>query len=209
MNLLIIGATGGTGRQLVEEALAQGNLVTAFVRTPAKLMLTHVNLRVVQGDVLDPASLQAAIVGQDAVLCALGLPASDRTQIRVNGTRNIIRAMEEAGVKRLVCQSSLGIGDSQAALPPLMKYIIVPLILRHAFADTELQEACIRQSQLAWVIVRPGNLTDGPRTGNYRHGFAPTAKKLKLNVSRADVAEFMLTQVIDDAYLHQTPGISY
>ena len=209
MKLLIFGSTGGTGRRLVEQALAQGHAVTAFARTPAKVDVEHANLGVIQGNVMAPASVERAMQGQEAVLSALGSPASDKSSLRADGTRNIIRAMEKEGVRRLVCQTSLGFGDSRDILPFHMKYIIVPLILRHAFADHELQEDHIKRSSLDWTIVRPGNLTNGERTGAYRHGFAATEKGLKVKISRADVADFMLEQLADDTYLHKTPGVSY
>jgi len=209
MKLLIFGSTGGTGRQLVEQALAQGHVVTAFARNPAKLDLKHANLQVVQGDVMNFASVEEAMEGQEAVLCTLGSPASNKNTVRADGTRNIIRAMEKVGVRRFICQTSLGYGDSRAVLPFHMKYLIVPLMLRHAYADHEVQENYIKQSQLDWIIVRPGTLTNGHHTGVYRHGFAATDKTIKLKISRADVADFMLKQLMDDTYLHQTPGVSY
>ncbi len=210
--LLIFGATGGTGRQLVEQALAQGYAVTAFARNPAAIPTKHVNLTIVQGDVMDCASVERAVQGQDIVLSAIGSPANKIGTVRSDGTRTIIRAMEKAGVRRFICQTSLGYGDSRDVLdrtPFYFKHLIVPFILRKGFADHALQEDYIKQSQLDWVIVRPGNLTDGNRTGVYRHGFPATDKAVKVKVSRADVADFMLKQVRDDTYLGKTPGISY
>lgn len=209
MNLLIFGATGGTGRQLVEQALAQGHAVTAFARNPAKLGLAHPNLRVAQGDVLNLGAVEQAVLGQEAVLSALGAPAAQRSAVRSEGTRNIVRAMTAAGVRRFVCLTTLGMGDSRAALPFSYKYLIVPLFLRRAFADSEIQEEGIRQSQLDWTIARPGTLTNGPRTGVYRHGFAATATGLKITISRADVADFMLKQLRDTAYLRKAASLSY
>lgn len=209
MKVLIFGATGGTGQQLVAQALTQGHEVTAFVRNPAKLKTENPGVQVVQGDVLQYTSVEKAMAGQDAVLCALGAPASDRTTIRADGTKNIIQAMAAGNVKRLVCQTSLGFGDSQALLPFHFKYFVVPFILHHAFADHELQERYIKASNLDWVIVRPGNMINGARTGHYRHGFAGDDRSIKLKVSRADVADFMLKQLTADHYLRQTPGISY
>ena len=209
MNLLIFGATGGTGRQLVEQALAQDHTVTAFVRTPAKLALHHTKLRVVPGDVLDAAAVQAVMVGQEAVLSALGAPAGHKVPVRSEGTRHILHAMEQAGVRRFVAVTTLGMGDSQAALPFSYKYLIVPLFLRSVFADSERQEAFIRQSAVEWTIARPATLTNGPRTGQYRHGFPATAKGLKIKISRADVAEFMLRQLHDATYLRQAASLSY
>ena len=212
MKLLIFGATGGTGIQLVRQALEQGHAVTAFVRDPAKLDIIHPGLKVVKGNVLDPVSVLKAMEGQEAVLSAIGAPASKTGTIRSAGTLNIIQAMQQAGLKRLISQASLGYGDSKKTLdqtPFIFKYIIVPFFLKKGFADHALQEAYIRKSGLDWVIVRPGNLTDGNLTARYKHGFAATEKGLQVRVSRADVAHFMLRQLNENTYLHQSPGISY
>lgn len=208
MRLVVFGSTGGTGRRLVELALARGHAVAAFVRDPAGLGGEHANLEVVRGDVTDLASVAGAVKGRNAVLSAIGAGAK-RSTLRTDGTRNIVRAMAEAGVRRLVSLSALGVGDSRDILPLHYKYVIVPVLLRHAFADHEDQEEVVRQSPLDWTIVRPGNLTDGARTGAYRHGFTATDKATRLKVSRADVAEFMLNQLTDDTYLRGTPGVSY
>jgi putative NADH-flavin reductase len=252
MNILICGATGGTGRALVEQALAQGHIVTAFARNPSKVRTRHPNLRVVQGDILSPASVEAAISSQEAVLSALGIrvmvwpllaivilcqvisrlaglswPAGlfvrlgipllaflflfllRRTTTLSDGTRNILQTMEKLGVKRFVCESSLGIGDSKGQLGPLYNYVVIPLLLRNIFADKEVQKKLIQKSALDWVIARPARLTNGPRTGKYRSGFEAVDKSIRTKISRADVAEFMLRQLSSDDYLRKTPGISY
>jgi putative NADH-flavin reductase len=207
MKLIIFGATGSIGRQLVEQALAEGHTVTAFVRDPARLELKHTNLKMIQGDVMDLASVEKAVQGQEAVLCALG--AGRKGTIRSEGTRNIISAMEKAGVRRLICQTTLGVGDSQGNLNFFWKRIMFGLILREAFADHVKQENYIKQSGLDWTIVRPGAFTNGKRTGAYRHGFGGSDKRLSLKISRADVADFMLKQLANNTYHHQTPGLSY
>jgi putative NADH-flavin reductase len=207
MKLLIFGSTGNIGRQLVEQALAQGHAVTAFARNPARLALKHPNLKVVQGDVMDGAAVERAVQGQEVVLCALG--AGRQGLIRAEGTRHIISAMEKLGVRRLICQTTLGAGDSRDNLNFFWKYLMFGLILREAFADHEKQERYIKQSRLDWTIIRPGAFTNGQRTGSYRHGFPATDKTLKLKISRADVADFMLKQLTDNRYLRQTPGLSY
>jgi putative NADH-flavin reductase len=209
MKLVVFGSTGGTGLQVVAQALVQGHDVTAFVRSPEKLTQTHENLQVVKGDVLDFASVERAVQGQDVVLCTLGLPPTDKSNVRANGTRNIVRAMEKAGVKRFICQSSDGVGDSRDTLPFFMKYLIVPFLLRRAFADHEIQENYIKESQLDWIIVRPAAITDGERTGSYQHGYAADNKTVTNKISRADVADFMLKQLADNNYLHKTPRLSY
>ncbi|SEW25177.1 NAD(P)-dependent oxidoreductase [Chitinophaga arvensicola] len=212
MKLLIFGATGGTGRELVTQALRQGHTVTAFVRNPSLVQQQHPQLTIVKGDVLDYNTIEPAIAGHDAVLSAIGMPANKTGVLRSEGTRNIIRAMEKKGLKRFICQTSLGYGDSREVLnrtPFIFKYIIVPFILKKGFADHALQEQYIKGSSLDWVIVRPGNLTDGELTGRYRYGFAPTDPNITVKVSRADVADFMLKQLNDSRFIHQTPGISY
>ncbi len=209
MKLSIFGSTGGTGRQVVGQALEQGHDVTAFARSPEKLDQKHEKLQVVQGNVLDFPSVERAIHGQDVVLCTLGLPPMDKSNLRANGTKNIIRAMEKTGVKRFICQSSDGVGDSRDTLPFLMKYLIVPFMLHRAFADHEIQENYIKESQLDWIIVRPVAITDGERTGSYHHGFTADNKTVTNKISRADTADFMLKQLADNNYLHKTPWISY
>lgn len=207
MKLIIFGSTGSIGRHLVEQALEQGHIVRAFVRNPAKLDIKHTNLKVTQGDVMDFASVENSMQGQEAVLCAIG--AGRKGTVRSEGTRNIIRAMEKAGVRRFICESSLGVGDSRESLNFFWKYIMFGLLLREAYADHEAQEKYVKQSSLDWTIVRPAAFTDGNQTGVYRHGFPADEKGLKLKISRADVADFMLKQLRDDTYLRKTPGLSY
>ena len=212
MKLLIFGATGGTGRALVVQALEQGHRVTAFVRNPAAITMKHDNLAIVPGDILDYASVERAVEGQDAVLSALGTKVLRKNTIISDGTRNIITAMEKYDVKRFVCESALSIGDSrpqQKQLGLFYNIIIIPLLLRNMFQDKEAQERYIMQSTLDWVIVRPGILTNGPRTGVYRSGFSATDTSIKAKISRADVADFMLKQLTDDTYVRKTPGLSY
>jgi len=207
MKLLIFGSTGSIGRELVKQALEQGHTVTAFARDPAKFDIKHTNLQVVQGDVMEPASVERAVQGHEAVLCSLG--AGRKGTVRSDGTRNIISAMEKVGVRRFICQSTLGAGDSRGNLNIFWKYIMFGLLLRPMYADHVRQENYVRQCRLDWTIVRPGAFTDGNRTGDYLHGFPATDKSTKLKISRADVADFMLKQLIDDTYLHKTPGLSY
>ena len=206
--IVIFGATGGTGMQLVKQALEDGHEVTAFVRTPSKLAITNKNLNVCKGDVLNYDDVCQAVKNNEVVLCALGMPASDKSTLRADGTSNIIKAMKENDLDRIICQTSLGFGDSKEVLPWHMKYIIVPFILKNAFRDHELQEEIIENSKLNWTIVRPGNMTNGDKTKIYNFGFKPT-DRIKLKVSRADVAHFMLKQISTNQYLQRKVGISY
>jgi putative NADH-flavin reductase len=207
MKVAVFGATGSVGRLIVQQALEQGHTVTAFVRNPAKLGIQYANLGVAQGDAMDPAAVEKAVRGQDAVVCALG--AGAKGTIRSEGTRNIVRAMEATGVRRLVCQSTLGIGESRENLNFFWRHIMFGLLLRRAYADHVAQENHVRQSRLDWTIVRPGAFTDGPRTGNYRHGFAGSDKAITHKVSRADVADFVVNQLTERTYLRKTPALSY
>ncbi|WP_420150410.1 NAD(P)-dependent oxidoreductase [Spirosoma sp.] len=208
MKLLIFGSTGSVGRQLVEQAIAQGHTITAFTRQPpAVTFASHPNLTIFQGDVLDYNSVEEAVKGHNVVLCALG--AGRKGGTRSEGTRNIVRAMESLGVKRLICQTTLGAGDSEGNLNFFWKYIMFGLFLKQAFIDHQSQEKYIQQSSLDWIIVRPAAFTNGKRTGTYQHGFDGNARGLTLKISRADVADFMLKQLADDTYLGKAPGLSY
>jgi putative NADH-flavin reductase len=211
LRVLIIGATGGTGRQLVQQALEQGHDVTAFVRNPRRLKMEHSKLRIVQGDVLDYESVDAAMKGQNAVLCALGHKRLlGPTTILSRGTANIMRAMKNCGVPRLICESSLGVGDAVGRLGLPATLLFVPLILPFYFWDRVRQEALIADNiDIDWVIVRPATLTNGPARGDYRHGFAVGSYIWPSRVSRADVADFMLKQLNDDTYAGTAPGICY
>ena len=210
MKLLIVGATGGTGRELVGQALERGHHVTALARDPAKLDLRNERLTVARGDVMDFVSVEAAVRGQDAVLCALGHKRwFYPTRILSEGTRNLIRAMEKESIRRFVCETSLGIGDSWGRMGLYYTLFVGTFILPFYFFDKARQERVIRGSALDWIIVRPGVLTNGLKRGVYRHGPTVGNWLWTVRISRADVADFMLSQVTSDAYLHQSPGISW
>jgi putative NADH-flavin reductase len=200
VKLLILGATGPTGRELVSQALEQGHEVTAFARRPEEISQ---KIRVVQGDAMrDPYSVAEALKGQDAVVSALGLGKvliPNRFTERSIG--NIVPAMERAGVKRIVWMSSFGVGDT-ARDAPLPMRLAYSTLLYAVFADKEVGEAELRKSALDWTIVYPTTLTDGPRTEKYRAG-----ERLELqgmpSISRADVAHFMLHEVANNAYVRR------
>ena len=207
--LLIVGATGGTGRELLARALERGFEVTALVRNASRLRLDHPHLTVVQGDVLDLASVETAMRGQEAVLSALGhrrffYP----THILSEGTKNILQAMGSHGVRRLVCVTSLGIGDSAGRLGLLYTLFVIPAILPFYFWDKARQERIIARSNLDWVIVRPGALTNGAKRGGLRHGTRTGSYLWSVRVSRADVAEFLLDQLESNTYVRSAPGIA-
>jgi uncharacterized protein YbjT (DUF2867 family) len=208
LRILIIGATGGTGRQLVQQALELGHEVTAFVRKPAKLKIQHPNLRVVKGNVRDYASVEAAMRGQNAVVSALGHKRLFYpTKILSEGTRNILRAMKACDVPRFICESSLGVGSAVGRLGLMSTFFVVPLILPFYFWDRVRQEKLIEESDTDWVIVRPAVLTNSPARGSYRHGRKVGNFILTRRISRADVADFMLKQLTDDDYIGTAVGV--
>ena len=208
MKLVIFGATGSIGRHIVNQALAQGHEVTAFARNPTDLGLTHLNLTLIFGDVFHLSSVSMVVNGCDGVLIALG-SAKLTGQLRSIGTRNIVDAMEEHGVKRLVCLSTLGVGDSRSNLNFFWKYIMFGMLLRFVFNDHVEQERIVKNSGLNWVIARPAAFTDNPEAKGYKQGFGPQAKGLKLKIARQDVASFMLQQLSEDENLHKAVGLSY
>lgn len=207
LNLIIFGATGSIGRQLVLQALEQGHMVTAFGRNPDRLNVQHENLKFHQGDVLKVESVENAIKGKDVVLCSIG--SGRKGIVRSEGTKNIVAAMTKTGVERLICQSTLGAGDSSGNLNFFWKYIMFGAFLKSAFQDHIEQERIVKESKLKWTIVRPAAFLDGKKTGQYLHGFSGSDKRPTLKISRADVADFMLKQLNNLSYLYKTPGLSY
>jgi putative NADH-flavin reductase len=212
MKVVIFGATGGTGRHLIEQALAQGHIVTAFDRNPTALTIEHPNLTFVQGDVFNQEQVDAAVAGQDAVICVLGVRPTVQMPVCSIGTEHIVAAMKKAGVKRFICQSAFVVAalDGEGREVPW----VLPVMLSFSpktktmFADKVRQEQIVRQSDLDWIIVRPARLTDGPKTGAYNSG-APMSIGINSKITRADVADFILKQVSDDSYLHKVPRLSY
>jgi putative NADH-flavin reductase len=208
--VLIVGATGGTGRQLVAQALERGYAVTALVRDPSRLQVDHPQLTVIQGDVLNDGSVESAMRGQDAVFSALGHKRFFYpTRILSAGTLNILRAMETHGVPRLVCETSLGIGDSAGRLGLYYTLFVIPVILPFYYWDKARQERMIARSNVEWVIVRPGVLTNGDKRGRSRHGHHVGSFLWTVRISRADVADFMLSQLASDTYVRTATGVCW
>lgn len=150
--VLIVGATGGTGRHLIAQALERGHVVTALARDPSALRIEHPRLRVMQGDVLDYPSVEAAVRGQDVVISALGHKRFFQpTHILSEGTRNLLQALETRGVPRFVCETALGIGDSAGRMGVYYTFFVIPFILPFYFWDKTRQERVIAASRVDWV----------------------------------------------------------
>ncbi|MDQ4147071.1 MAG: SDR family oxidoreductase [Pseudomonadota bacterium] len=207
MKLLVFGASGRTGHELVKQALAGGLEVTAFVRNPAKLRITSPNLRVVQGDVGDQSAVEHTVGGHDAVVSALGVGKTlKHDPVVIDGIRHIIRAMEGSSVRRLIYLSFIGVRESRHAAGFFLRYI-APVPLRQEIEDHQIKEGLIRASRLDWTVVRAPNLTNGPLTGIYRVGEDISAHSLFPRMSRADVAHFMLRQLTDTTFVRKTPRV--
>jgi putative NADH-flavin reductase len=207
MNVLVFGATGPLGRRVVDRALSAGHRVTVFVRTPGRLD-PHPGLREVTGDVLGPHDVAAAVPGHDAVISALGhsRPSLDGQDLHP-GASHIIDAMKTARVSRLIWISSHGVGDSRGQSGFLFERVFVPLRLRAELADKERQEALVTASDLDWTIVRPARLTNGPLTRRLRA--EPRLRvSIRDSVSRADVAEFVLTELENGNHLLSAPTVA-
>jgi uncharacterized protein YbjT (DUF2867 family) len=209
MKLLIFGATGPTGRHLVSQGLALGHEVTAFCRNPGDLVETNPKFRAVKGDIADPATIDAAMPGHDAVMSALGVFRFRHNTIYSEGTRRIIESAARHGVRRLVWMTALGVGDSKDQPPWVFRWIIAPLLLRSVYPEKERAEQAIMASGLDWTIARPPGLTNGPKTGVYQVWVGPRPKKITARISRADVADFMLATLAEKQYVRKAVGMSY
>ncbi len=204
MKIALFGATGGTGHALLEQALANGDEVCALVRDPSKLAVADPKLTVIPGDVLDPKAVADCLAGTDAAACILGTPPGQEP-VESRGTAVIVEQMRAAGPRRLVVVTSMGVGDSIDQVALAFR-LIMQMTLKRIMEDKARQEQLVMASDLDWTIVRPGGLTDGPRTDSYQAGTEKTIRAGR--VARADVADFVLGLLGDDRYLRQTPAIS-
>ena len=206
MKIVVFGGTGSIGRLVVQQATEQGHDVTVFTRGHAAVEQDGPHVHVERGDVTDARVVARVVAGSDAVVVTLG--GGRKGGVRAPGTAAVIEAMRQTGVRRLVVQSTIGVGDSRANLDQFWKYLMFGALLRGAYNDHIEQERVTRDSGLDWTIVRPGAFTDGPRTGRYRSGIGP-GEKTELKISRPDVAEFVVAQLTDETWLRRTPAIAY
>jgi putative NADH-flavin reductase len=210
MKITIFGATGATGRCLVEQAVATGHQVTAVVRDPARLAIpASPKLRIVTADPMDPAAIGPAIAGADAVLSALGPRGTGRTTVSQDSARSIIQAMRESGVRRLLTVSGSVVTDVGEG--PVMHYLLKPAVrstmLRHVCADMRRAEDEVRASHLDWTIIRPPRLTGKAATGTYRTAVDRNLPR-GYTISRADLAACMLALLGDGAAVRRQIAIA-
>jgi putative NADH-flavin reductase len=212
MKIAIFGATGPTGQELVKQALERGDTVTALARNEKKLT-PHPNLRVVQGDALDPEAVAKAIEGQDVIISSLGgavgVTGAKHTTVYSQGAKNIVLGMRRHGVKRLIFCTSGGVEDHDPGAAWFYEHVIKPMILQNAYDDMKLAEAVLwGLNDLECIIVRPPRLIDGPKRGNFRvtPRFVP---EKGTDLTRADLADFMLAQTSSNDWVGKTPTLAY
>lgn len=209
MRIAVFGASGRTGRCVVEQAIGHGDEVVAAVRTPDAFDLTHERLRVVTADVRDLASVRLAVAGCDAVVSAIGAPLAKQVDLYSAGIGNIVQAMAEEGVSRLAVVSAIGtFARKDKNIAWAYRVLMMPR-LAPIYDDFERMEQLIMASSAEWTIVRPPGLTDGPATGHYRVGLDGRALPKGNQVSRADVAALLLKSLTVDTYLRRVVSIAH
>lgn len=222
MKVVVFGATGKTGRTVALDLLAAGHEVTAFARDPAKFSKhTYEGLNLVKGDALDADAVASAVAGQDAVVVSLGdslnpvvLKFGARLGVKRNtppnicelGTANVIAAMEAASVKRLICVTSYGVGDTRDRLSTVFKIWFRALQLGEQLTDKENQEKVVKASDLDWTLIQPVGLTDGAATGRWVE--STTGDRRKRTVSRVDLADFIAQTLEGGRYVRETVVLS-
>jgi len=207
--ILVLGATGGTGRLIVDQAVARGDDVAVLVRSAEKAKDLK-GAKIIVGDARDEAALRQAVKGRDAVVSALGTPASPFKEVTLlsTATRALVKAMEAENVSRLVAITGIGAGDSAGHGGFLFDKLIFPLLLRNVYADKDRQEAIIKNSGLAWTLVRPSVLNNKPGRGTIK-AIEDLSDFHGGSISREDVAKFVLDQVSADAWLRRSPLITW
>ncbi len=208
MKIALFGATGRTGMQVLQQALAANDEVVALVRAPAKVTVQDPRLTLIQGDAMNAADVDKTVQGVDAVISTLGQRKDSPRDMQTVAIRNVVAAMQKYGVKRLVSLTGAGV-DAPQDKPKFMNHVIklaLKTISGHVLRDAVQHFEVIKNSPLDWVVVRGPMLTEGPHTGKYRVGWVGVNTGPR--ISRADVADFLLKQATDTTYLHQTPMIS-
>ena len=215
--IALFGATGKSGRPFLKLALERGYEIRALVRNPQKLSQEAQHLNVLQGDILNEADVRKTIEGADVVVNLTGHVKGSPPDLQTQCIRHMMLAMKSGGKKRIITLTGSGVTDRDHDGFSLVDRIVsfgmqnlAGRAIRQRFRDgLNYAGLLIEEKDLDWTIVRPAAFTNGKRTGQYRHGFPATDKTTRLRISRADVADFMLKQLMDETYLHKTPGLSY
>jgi len=209
-NILVFGASGGTGLEVVEQALEAGHKVTAVLRQPDKFPIRHEQLRIIKGDVLNPLTYENTFFGMDVVISCLGTRNREATVVYSQGVTNILQAMQKVGMDRIICLSA-GAVEIAPNTSFLMKFLmknILQKLFKYSYADMLLMEGILRGSNLNWTVIRPPRLLNGDRTGKYRtsiNEFIPHMSTL----TRADLADFIIHHLDDEKTYKSKVEISY
>jgi putative NADH-flavin reductase len=211
MKILLLGANGAVGQLALDDLLRANHEVKALVRNASTLQRQHPRLTVMQGEPTNEADLERLLAGQDAVLSTLGVRKNKRTTVRTDVARNLVAGTRRHGVRKLVWLDGAGVGSSKEFVQRSSFFfgrIIMPLFLNHMYADAAAADALIEKSGCDWVIVRPMSFTNNPKTGNVTViTDMSRPARLRLRITRADVAAFLVDQVIKDDYVGQAPII--
>jgi putative NADH-flavin reductase len=206
MRVLIIGASKGIGLETTRQALEAGHDVRALARSATAIAISNPNLEKMRGNALKTEDVEAALVGVDVVIQTLGVGLGELfrpVHLFTDATRVLIQAMKSQGIKRLICVTGFGAGDSRASISCLQR-LPFQIVFGRAYDDKSLQEKLIKESELDWTIARPGVLTSGPRTGHYQI-LSEASQWRNGIISRADVAEFLVRQIGDQTYIRKSP----
>jgi putative NADH-flavin reductase len=211
MNILLLGGNGAVGQLALDEFLNANHDVKALVRSGSTLTRKHARLTVVQGDPTDAADLESVLAGQDAVLSTIGARTNKKTTLRADVATNLLAGMKKHGVRKLVWLDAAGVGSSKKFVQRssfLLGRIIMPLFLNNMYEDAAVADALIEKSDREWVIVRPMSFTNNAKTGRVSVVTDMSLKvPLRLRMARADVAAFLVAQVLKDDYVGRMPII--
>jgi putative NADH-flavin reductase len=207
--IALFGATGKTGQQFLQLALAKNYPVKALVRNPAKLGQQHPNLEVVQGDVLNPTDVERTVQGTDLVVSLFGQVKGSPKNLQTEGTRHIVEAMKKQGIRRIISLSGGGLPypEDKPKIPDHLIRLLMRVVVPDLLTDAKQHAEVLRQSGLDWTIVRGPRLTDAEKKGRYRVGWVGV--NASTQIGRADFAEFILQQVEEEQFVHQMPFVSY
>jgi len=206
MHVLIIGASKGIGLETTRQALDAGHDVRALARSATAIAISNPSLEKMRGNALKTEDVKAALVGMDVVIQTLGVGLGELfrpVHLFSDATRVLIAAMKRQDIKRLICVTGFGAGDSRASISCLQR-LPFQIVFGRAYDDKSLQEQLIKESELDWTIARPGVLTSGPRTGQYQI-LSESSQWRNGIISRADVAEFLVRQIGDQTYIRKAP----
>jgi len=211
MNILLLGANGAVGQIVLDDLLNANHKVKALVRNASAMRRSHPRLTVVQGEPTKALDLDEVLGGQDAVISTLGARTNAPTTLRADVARNLVAGMKRRGVRKLIWLDAAGVGSSKEFVKRssfLFGRIIMPLFLNNMYEDAAVADALIEKSDCDWVIVRPMSFTNREKTGRVSvvTDMSLTVQ-LRLRITRADVAAFLVEQVVNNDYVGQMPII--